>query len=89
MGRYLGKRLISTIPLLLLLIAALGILVGMHEMEFTRENWPQLRQILPDMLFLLAGILTLLGAKVYLDGAFCFSGDTRGEAEAEIALLTA
>ena len=70
MGRYLGKRLISTIPLLLLLIAALGILVGMHEKEFTRENWPQLRQILPDMLFLLAGILTLLGAKVYLDGAY-------------------
>ena len=60
----------STIPLLLLLIAALGILVGMHEKEFTRENWPQLRQILPDMLFLLAGILTLLGAKVYLDGAY-------------------
>ena len=60
----------STIPLLLLLIAALGILAGMHEKEFTRENWPQLRQILPDMLFLLAGILTLLGAKVYLDGAY-------------------
>ena len=60
----------STIPLLLLLIAALGILAGMHEKEFTQENWPQLRQILPDMLFLLAGILTLLGAKVYLDGAY-------------------
>lgn len=60
----------STIPLLLLLIAALGILAGMHEKEFMRENWPQLRQILPDMLFLLAGILTLLGAKVYLDGAY-------------------
>ena len=60
----------STIPLLLLLLAALGILVGMHEKEFTQENWPQLRQILPDMLFLLAGILTLLGAKVYLDGAY-------------------
>ena len=60
----------STIPLLLLLIAALGILVGMHEKEFMRENWPQLRQIFPDMLFLLAGILTLLGAKVYLDGAY-------------------
>ena len=42
----------------------------MHEKEFTRENWPQLRKILPDMLFLLAGILTLLGAKVYLDGAY-------------------
>lgn len=42
----------------------------MHEKEFTQENWPQLRQILPDMLFLLAGILTLLGAKVYLDGAY-------------------
>ena len=27
--------------------------------------------------------------EVYLDGAFCFSADTRGEAEAEIALLTA
>ena len=60
----------STIPLLLLLLAALGILVGMHEKEFTREAWPQLRQILPDMLFLLAGILTLLGTKVYLDGAY-------------------
>ena len=27
--------------------------------------------------------------EVYLDGAFCFSADPRGEAEAEIALLTA
>jgi len=27
--------------------------------------------------------------EVYLDGAFCFSADTRGEAEQEIALLTA
>ena len=27
--------------------------------------------------------------EVYLDGAFCFSADTRGVAEAEIALLTA
>ncbi len=60
----------STIPLLLLLLAALGILVGMHEKEFAQEAWPQLRQILPDMLFLLAGILTLLGAKVYLDGVY-------------------
>lgn len=27
--------------------------------------------------------------EVYLDGAFCFSADTMGEAEREIALLTA
>ena len=27
--------------------------------------------------------------EVYLDGAFCFSADTRGEAEREIAELTA
>ena len=27
--------------------------------------------------------------EVFLDGAFCFSADTRGEAEAEIALMTA
>ena len=27
--------------------------------------------------------------EVYLDGAFCFSADTRGEAEREIAQLTA
>lgn len=27
--------------------------------------------------------------EVYLDGVFCFSADTRGEAEAEIALLSA
>ena len=27
--------------------------------------------------------------EVYLDGVFCFSADTRREAEAEIALLTA
>ena len=27
--------------------------------------------------------------EVYLDGAFCFSADTRGEAEAEIAEMTA
>ena len=26
---------------------------------------------------------------VYLDGVFCFSADTRGEAEAEIAGMTA
>ena len=69
----------STIPLLLLLIAALGILAGMHEKEFTRENWPQLRQILPDMLFLLAGILTLLGAKVY-EWLFSFASGLLGKA---------
>ena len=34
----------STIPLLLLLLAALGILVGMHEKEFMQEAWPQLRK---------------------------------------------
>jgi len=27
--------------------------------------------------------------EVYLNGEFCFSADTRGEAEAEIALLSA
>ena len=27
--------------------------------------------------------------EVYLDGAFCFSADTRGEAEREIAEMTA
>lgn len=27
--------------------------------------------------------------EVYLDGEFCFSADTRGEAEHEIALMTA
>lgn len=27
--------------------------------------------------------------EVYLDGRFCFSADTRSEAEAEIRLLTA
>jgi len=27
--------------------------------------------------------------EVYLDGVFCFSADTRGEAEQELALLTA
>ena len=27
--------------------------------------------------------------EVYLDGAFCFSADTRGEAERELAELTA
>ena len=53
----------STIPLLLLLLAALGILVGMHEKEFMQEAWPQLRKTLPDMLFLLAGIY--LGQAVY------------------------
>ena len=27
--------------------------------------------------------------EVYLDGVFCFSADTRGEAEAEIELMSA
>lgn len=27
--------------------------------------------------------------EVYLDGVFCFSADTRGEAEREIRLMTA
>lgn len=27
--------------------------------------------------------------EVFLNGVFCFSADTRGEAEAELALLTA
>ena len=50
----------STIPLLLLLLAAFAVLAAMHEKEFSRENWDQLRTILPDLLFLLGGILTLL-----------------------------
>ena len=60
----------STIPLLLLLLAAFAVLAAMHEKEFSRENWDQLRQILPDLLFLLGGILTLLGTKMYLDSAY-------------------
>ena len=60
----------STIPLLLLLLAAFAVLAAMHEEEFSRENWDQLRQILPDLLFLLGGILTLLGMKMYLDSAY-------------------
>ena len=38
----------STIPLLLLLLAAFAVLAAMHEKEFSRENWDQLRQILPE-----------------------------------------
>ena len=60
----------STIPLLLLLLAAFAVLAAMHEKEFSRENWDQLRQILPDLLFLLGGILTLFGTKMYLDSAY-------------------
>ncbi len=60
----------STIPLLLLLLAAFAVLAAMHEKEFSRGNWDQLRQILPDLLFLLGGILTLLGTKMYLDSAY-------------------
>ena len=54
----------------LLLLAAFGVLAAMHEKEFSRENWDQLRQILPDLLFLLGGILTLFGTKMYLDSAY-------------------
>ena len=60
----------STIPLLLLLLAAFAVLAAMHEKEFSRENWDRLRTILPDLLFLLGGILTLLGMKMYLDSAY-------------------
>ena len=60
----------STIPLLLLLLAAFAVLAAMHEKEFSRENWDQLRTILPDLLFLLGGILTLFGTKMYLDSAY-------------------
>ena len=60
----------STIPLLLLLLAAFAVLAAMHEKEFSRENWDQLRTILPDLLFLLGGILTLLSMKMYLDSAY-------------------
>lgn len=60
----------STIPLLLLLLAAFAVLAAMHEKEFSRGNWDQLRTILPDLLFLLGGILTLLGMKMYLDSAY-------------------
>ena len=54
----------------LLLLAAFAVLAAMHEKEFSRENWDQLRQILPDLLFLLGGILTLFGTKMYLDSAY-------------------
>ena len=57
-------------PLLLLLLAAFAVLAAMHEKEFSRENWDQLRTILPDLLFLLGGILTLFGTKMYLDSAY-------------------
>lgn len=60
----------STIPLLLLLLAALGALAGMHPEAFTQGNSAQLLPLLPDLLFLLGGILTLLGTKVYLDSAY-------------------
>ena len=50
----------STIPLLLLLLAAFAVLAAMHEKEFSRENWDQLRTILPDLLFLLGGILKMI-----------------------------
>ncbi len=60
----------STIPLLLLLLAAFAVLAAMHEKEFSRGNWDQLRTILPDLLFLLGGILTLLSMKMYLDSAY-------------------
>ena len=67
------KRLVGTVVsvvLLLLLLAAFAVLAAMHEKEFSRENWDQLRTILPDLLFLLGGILTLLGMKMYLDSAY-------------------
>ena len=60
----------STVPLLLLLLAALGVLCAMHQSAFARGSWDQLRQTLPDMLFLLGGILTLFGTGIYLDGDY-------------------
>lgn len=60
----------TTIPLLLLLLAILVTLAAMHRQEYAPGGWPYLRQTLPDLLFLLGGILTLLSAKVYLDSAY-------------------
>ncbi|MFR7745737.1 MAG: hypothetical protein ACLU3I_22790 [Acutalibacteraceae bacterium] len=62
----------STIPLLLLLLAALRH-SGRDAREgiFMRKPGTQLRTTLPDLCCSCsAGILTLLGTKVYLDGAY-------------------
>lgn len=60
----------TTIPLLLLLLGLFAALIAMHRQEFTADGWPVYRQILPDLLFLLGGILTLIGTKVYLDSDY-------------------
>ena len=54
----------STIPLLLLLLAAFAVLAAMHEKEFSRENGDQQQQIQPAHLFLIDGMRTLSAIKM-------------------------
>lgn len=60
----------STVPLIVFLLVAAGILVYTHRNELPKANWDQLRYALPDVMFLLAGIVALCGTGVYLDGAY-------------------
>ena len=55
-----------------------------HLLSYNQDN--KRRKGVPEMYE-----LEFVGGhvEVYLDGAFCFSADTRGEAEAEIAAMSA
>ena len=60
----------STVPLLLLLLAACVVLGMAHEKQIAARDLAGLREILPDFLFLLAGVFAVLGTQIYLDEAY-------------------
>ena len=60
----------STVPLLLLLAGTCAVLAMAHEKELAARDFESLRTILPDFLFLFAGVLTVLATQIYLDDAY-------------------
>lgn len=56
--------------LVLLLAAALGVLLYTHRAALRAREWTQLQKTMPDMLFLLGGLLTTLAMQIHLDGKY-------------------
>ena len=60
----------SNLLLLLLLCAGLGVLIYNHRAQIRTGDWTSLLPVLPDMLFLLGGILVMLAMRIHLDGKY-------------------
>ena len=60
----------SSFGLIVLLAAALAVQVYSHRSAIRELDWLQLRPTMPDILFLLGGLLTSLAMQLHLDGKY-------------------